>query len=92
MAVFCPKKQGVAATGKPSPRHPPPPLPPQGRRVSSSRRGSLGGLLAALRRKLTRSDDDAWLTTNRCARCRGAGRVPCAACGGLGVRTMRGGK
>eukprot|EP00882_Tetradesmus_deserticola_P002350 GHRQ01002507.1.p1 GENE.GHRQ01002507.1~~GHRQ01002507.1.p1 ORF type:complete len:185 (+),score=30.84 GHRQ01002507.1:210-764(+) len=28
-----------------------------------------------------------WLTTNRCRRCRGGGRVTCPTCGGLGVRS-----
>jgi hypothetical protein len=65
----------------------------QGRRVSNqARRGKLGGLFAALKRRLQRADDDTWLQTNRCPRCRGLGRVPCAACGGLGMRVMRGAK
>lgn len=57
------------------------------------RRGLLRGVVGKLKSLVGRGDtaggvasDAAYMLSNRCRRCHGLGRVPCTACGGLGVR------
>ena len=81
---------GRGGSGRRGAGNAPDPIHPlsQGRGIADARRGSLGGIITALTRKIWGRNDDTFLQTNRCARCRGVGRAPCAQCGGLGMRYM----
>jgi DnaJ-class molecular chaperone len=61
--------------------------------LKGERRGLLRRLVGKVKTLAGRGDtaggvasDAAFMLSNRCRRCHGLGRVPCSACGGLGVR------